>query len=126
MKDHFLIVLVIGSLMVGMPPVFAHHGNAAFELDKVQTLQATITQFVWGNPHSIIFFDAKNDKGEVQHWSCESVQPALLHRAGWTRDSLKPGDRVTILLHPVKSGNPVGYLVKVILADGQELSMPRL
>lgn len=125
MKAHFPIVMVIGLLIVGMP-MFAHHGNAAFELDKVQTLQATVTQFVWGNPHSIIFFDAKNDKGEVQHWSCESVQPALLHRAGWTRDSLKPGDKVTILLHPGKSGNPVGYLVKVILADGQELSMPRL
>jgi Family of unknown function (DUF6152) len=117
----FVMLLMFGT------PVFAHHGNAAFELDKVETLQATITQFAWGNPHSIIFFDAKNDKGEVQHWSCESVQPALLHRAGWTRESLKPGDKVTIQLHPGKSGNPVGYLVKVILADGQELSMmPRL
>ena len=125
MRTKFSLVFVM-LLMLGLP-VFAHHGNAAFELDKVESLQATITQFVWGNPHSIIFFDAKNDKGEVQHWSCESVQPALLHRAGWTRESLKPGDKVTIQLHPGKSGNPVGYLVKVILTDGQELRMtPRL
>jgi hypothetical protein len=107
-------------------PVFAHHGNAEFEMDQSVTLQATITEFNWGNPHSIVYFDAKNDKGEVLHWSCETAQPALLHRAGWTRDSLKPGDHVTIVAHPAKSGQPVGYLIKVVLADGRELKMGNL
>ena len=103
-----------------------HHGNAEFELDQSVTLPATITEFLWSNPHSVIYFDAKNDKGQVQRWSCETAQPALLHRAGWTRDSLKPGDHVTIVAHPAKSGQPVAYLIKVILADGQELKMGNL
>lgn len=122
MKTTLALGLMICLFALG-EPVFAHHGNAEFQ-SNVLTVQGTITRFVWGNPHSIIFFDATGDKGNIRHWSCESVQPALLHRAGWTRDSLKPGDKVTILLHPGKSGNPVGDLVKVILADGQELSGP--
>lgn len=103
--------------------VVAHHGNAEFEMDQSVTLQATISEFVWGNPHSIIYFDAKNEKGQVLRWSCEAAQPALLHRSGWTRNSLKPGDQVTIVAHPAKSGQPVGYLIKVVLADGEELKM---
>jgi hypothetical protein len=125
MKAKFATALLFALLMTGVS-ASAHHGNAEFEMDKVVNLQATITRFVWGNPHSIIFFDAKDENGVVQHWSCESVQPALLHRAGWTRESLQPGDKVTIVAHPGKSGKPVGYLIKVILANGQELSMPHL
>jgi hypothetical protein len=113
-------------LFVFCLPAVGHHGNAEFELDQSVTLQATITEFLWSNPHSIIYFDAKNDKGQLQRWSCETAQPALLHRAGWTRDSLKPGDHVTIVAHPAKSGQPVAYLIKVILADGQELKMGNL
>ena len=85
------------------------------------SLKGTITNFVWTNPHSQIYFDVKDEKGHVAHWSCETSQPALLHRSGWTRHSLKPGDQVTILAHVAKSGAPVGWLQKVILADGEEL-----
>lgn len=120
MKVKF-IVAIATCLFVFRVPLFAHHGNAEFNTQKLLTLQATITDFVWRNPHSTIYFDAKNDKGEVQRWSCESVQPALLHRAGWTRETLKAGDQIMIQLYPAKSGKPIGNLVKVILADGQVL-----
>lgn len=116
--------VLVGGLLLVCTPLFAHHGNAEFEMDKNVSLQATITQFLWGNPHGIIYFDAKDDTGEVRHWTCETAQPALLHRSGWTRDSLKPGDKVTITLHPGKNGKPVGFYVKVVLANGQELAPP--
>jgi hypothetical protein len=105
---------------------FAHHGNASFETDKTVTLKGTITNFVWTNPHSQIYFDVTDSKGQVTHWGCEAAQPALLHRAGWTRHSLKPGDQVTIIAHVAKSGAPVAYLVKIILSDGQELKLGSL
>lgn len=113
-------------LFMSCSRVAAHHGNAEFEMDQTVTLQATITEFVWSNPHSVIYFDAKNEKGQLLRWSCEAAQPALLHRAGWTRNSLKPGDHVTVVAHPAKSGQPVGYLIKVVLADGEELKMGNL
>lgn len=125
MKTEISTVLIACLFMICIPTA-AHHGNAEFEMDQSVNLQATVTDFVWGNPHSIIYFDAKNEKGQVLHWSCEAAQPALLHRAGWTRESLKPGDHVTIVAHPAKSGQPVGYLMKIILANGQELKLGNL
>jgi hypothetical protein len=122
MKTGFVILLIIG-LSMFCTSGFAHHGNASFDTEHVVSLKATITNFVWTNPHSQIYFDVKNAKGQVTHWSCETAQPALLHRAGWTRDSLKPGDQVTIVAHIAKNGSPVVYLQKVILADGEELKM---
>jgi hypothetical protein len=125
MKTKLSLVVSI-CLFMSCSRAVAHHGNAEFEMDQTVTLQATITEFVWSNPHSVIYFDAKNEKGQLLRWSCETAQPALLHRAGWTRNSLKPGDHVTVVAHPAKSGQPVGYLIKVVLADGEELKMGNL
>ena len=102
-------------------PAFAHHGNAEFQMDQSVTLQGTITEFSWSSPHVVIYFDAKNEKGEILHWSCETSAPPKMHRDGWTRDSLKPGDHAAIVVHPAKNGQPVGILIKVLLGDGHEL-----
>lgn len=119
------IVTCVIVFAIGLP-AFAHHGNAEFDLTQSLTLKATIADFVWSNPHSEIFFDVKEGDGKLTRWSCEAVQPALLHRAGWTKDSLKPGDQVTIVLHPAKNGKPIGYLQKVVLANGDELRLGSL
>lgn len=118
--------ILIFTLCVAGFSTLAHHGNAEFDLTQSVNLKATIADFVWSNPHSVIFFDVRSGNGKVTRWSCETVQPALLHRAGWTRDSLKPGDQVTLVLHPAKNGKPVGYLEKVILANGDELKLGAL
>ena len=100
----------------------AHHGNAAYDQDKTVTMKVTITAFEFGNPHVQVFFDTKDEKGNVVHWNCEGTNPAMLTRIGWTKDTLKAGDQVTVVVHPNK--NPevtVVGLVKVILADGQVL-----
>lgn len=125
MKTKFALALSF-ALLSACLPILAHHGNAEFDLNQSLNLKGTITEFVWSNPHSVVYFDVHDDKGKVTHWSCETVQPALLHRNGWTRDSLKPGDEVTLVLHPAKNGQPVGYLQKVILANGDELKLGNL
>jgi hypothetical protein len=102
---------------------FAHHGNAAFAMDQSVTLHGTVTDFLWANPHVVIYFDAKNDKGETLHWSCEASAPPKLHREGWTRESLKPGDQIIVVAHPSKNGSPVGFLQKVSLVNGPELKL---
>ncbi len=110
-------------LLISSIPVSAHHGNAAYNLDKPITLKGTITEFVWSNPHVQIYFDVKDSKGKVVHWASETVSPGLLSRAGWSKTELKAGDEVTITLGPAKNGAPVGFALKIVLADGTELKL---
>src|SRR2546426_11965949 len=65
-------------------PMFAHHGASAYDRGATVTLKATITEFKYANPHVQIFFDAKDDKGNVQHWNCETIIPAMLSKQGWS------------------------------------------
>ena len=118
-------VLLVGALLVGTlllcVPLFAHHGAAAY-LDKIVVLKdATVTKFVWSNPHSILLLDVKDDKGEVTHWAAELGSPSAVTLLGWNRNSIQAGDVVTVYIYPAKSGSPVGRLNKVVFADGRTL-----
>ena len=108
-------------LMMVCTPLFAHHGNSAYDLSKTVTMKVTITKFEWSNPHTQVYFDSTDDKGNVVHWVAETTNPAMLNRVGWTRDSLKPGDQVTLVANPNKVGARVVLLQKVVFANGQEL-----
>jgi Family of unknown function (DUF6152) len=101
------VCLVLGLLM-GSTPLFAHHGNAAYDQTKSVTIKGTVTQFVWANPHAQIYLDVKDGKGYIVKWAVETLSPGKLHRSGWTRDSIKAGDQVAITLQAAKSGAPVG------------------
>ncbi|HEV2198573.1 MAG TPA: DUF6152 family protein [Bryobacteraceae bacterium] len=119
MKPCFLILLAFFMVCV---PVFAHHGNTAYDTSKVVVLKgATVTKYVWANPHVIITFDVKDDKGNVQHWSAEAGTPQTVILAGWSKTSVAPGDVITVYIFQAKTGNPVGRLNKIVLADGTEL-----
>jgi hypothetical protein len=103
--------------------VFAHHGNAAYDL-KTVTVKATVTAWIWSNPHTILKFDATDEKGNIVHWVGEWDAPPTLVNFGITAKSMKAGDVVTVTLVGVaKSGLPVGRVRRVLLPDGQELSM---
>lgn len=91
-------------------PAVAHHGSAAYDMSKSITLNGTVTSLDWNNPHCLLHFDAKDEKGEVQHWTIELYNPLWMSRAGWTRNSLKPGDPITITFHGTKAGAPNGYI----------------
>jgi hypothetical protein len=110
-----------GFLMVSVP-LFAHHGNAAYDMSKTASYKATVTDFLYTNPHTQVYFDVTNDKGTVEHWVAETTNPGMLNRVGWTRDSLKPGDQVTLVANPNKVGARVVFLQKVVFSDGKELT----
>ena len=99
----------------------AHHGSSNYDLSKSVSVKGTITQFDFVNPHSAIHLEAKDDKGNAEQWLIEADSPNNLSRAGWTRDSLKQGDQVTIVGNRLKDGSKVMRLQKVIFSDGKEL-----
>ena len=115
----------IGFLIISVS-AFAHHGNAAYDDKHPITLKGTVTEFVWANPHTQIYFDVKDDKGSVVHWGCESLSPGKLVRSGWTKDAVKVGDEIAITLIPAKNGAPIGFLHKLVLPDGKTLGSEEL
>jgi Family of unknown function (DUF6152) len=111
-------VLVIAFLTICVP-VFAHHGAAAYDMSKPLVMKgAVVTKYLWANPHTLVFFDAKDDKGSTTHWSVELGSPSAIALTGWNRVSLKAGDVITVYMFPAKNGNPVGRINKIVLADG--------
>jgi hypothetical protein len=122
MKSKLLVpfVLSVGLLAV-CGPVVAHHGSAAYENKVSEFKQATVTKFAWSNPHSLVEFDVKDDKGNVVHWVGETASPEALKLIGWRKSSLAPGDKVTVYIYAAKTGNPAGRLNRVVLADGTTL-----
>jgi hypothetical protein len=119
MKALPFIALIAGVLTI-CGPVFAHHGGAAYDMSKPLVLKdAVVTQFSWINPHPLIKVDAKDDKGNVEHWTMEMGSTPASQLIGWTRTTLKPGDIVTIYLWRAKTGLPVGRFNKVVLSDGK-------
>ena len=117
-----ICALTICLFIYGLPAL-AHHGNAAYDLDHPITLKRTVTEFVWSNPHVQIYFEVKNSDGAVAHWASETVSPGLLSRRGWTKTELKAGDEIAITLGTAKSGAPVGFTIKVVLADDTVLAL---
>jgi len=112
---------LLAGLLALCIPAFAHHGAAAYANKVVALKDATVTKFLWANPHCILMFDAKDDSGNVAHWAGEEGSPSAIGLLGWNKNSVKPGDVITVYLYPAKSGNPVGRLNKVVLADGTTL-----
>lgn len=123
MKTTAMLALALVTLppMVG-GPLLAHHGGLVYDIQNPITLKGKVTDFTWTNPHVQIYFDVADEKGNVVNWACEASTPGRLAReSGWTKNSLKPGDEITIALRPAKTGAPVGLLVKIVLADGKVL-----
>jgi hypothetical protein len=102
--------------------LLAHHGSASYKTDKVVVLkQATVTKFVWANPHAMLLFDVKDEKGNILHWAGEAGSPSAVRAFGWNKNSLQPGDVITVQLYPSKFESNVGRLEKIVLADGTTL-----
>jgi uncharacterized protein DUF6152 len=100
-------------------PLSAHHGNAEYE-NKVITLKGTVTAWKWINPHVLLKVDVKDDKGNVVNWTAEFVAPSNMINFGFTSETFKPGDEITMVSSNVaKTGAPVGRFSEIILANGQ-------
>jgi len=117
----FVLIAALVFLLSIAGSAFAHHGVANYDMTKVVTLKGTVTDFQFINPHTLILFDVKNEKGEVEHWQAEATSPNHLVRAGWTRDIVKAGDQITISGYRAKNGTTIMRFQKMILANGQEV-----
>jgi hypothetical protein len=127
MKRNQLVVLAaVGSLVMLSGSVMAHHGVAGYDMTKTITLHGTVSKFDWSNPHVVVFVDAKNDSGEMQHWTIEFAAPVHMARAGWSKNAMKAGDDITIDTHPSRNGAPIGisstitFILKAVI-NGQAL-----
>jgi hypothetical protein len=90
-------------------------------MKKQVTLKGTITQYVWRNPHVLVYMDVKDENGKVVNWGFENSNVNTLAGQGYNRNTLKVGEPITAVVNPAVSGAPLGIIVKVILADGKEL-----
>src|SRR6202167_2585945 len=119
MKKFALILAVTFAALLASAPLLAHHGEANYDTDKVVSVKGTVSDFEFINPHTLITVDVKNDKGEIEKGRCEARSPGMLVRVGgWDKNTLKPGDVITVFGYRAKNGTPVMRLQKLTLADG--------
>jgi hypothetical protein len=110
----FAVVLMAGG------SALAHHGSGvSYDLSKVVTMQGTVTEFQWRNPHVYVMYDVKDAQGNVVNWGAETHAPVVCEdQDHWTKSTLKPGDKITIGVFPSKLGSPRGLLAKIVMDDG--------
>lgn len=101
--------------------VAAHHSPVMFDRTATKTLVGTVVQFTWTNPHSAIQLDVRNESGGVDRWGVELGSPQSMARNGWRSNIIKPGDTVTVVVNPLKSGEFGGIFVSLTLPDGRRL-----
>ena len=106
---------------VGMTaPLVAHHGRgASFDMKKQVTLKGTVSQVKWQNPHVLIFIDVPDETGKVVTWGFENSNVHTLATQGYNRNTLKFGQPITAIVNPAANGEPLGIIVRIILADGK-------
>jgi DNA/RNA endonuclease YhcR with UshA esterase domain len=124
MKSGLVTVLAaaVGALLLSAP-ITAHHSQSVFDLQHLTNMTGEVVKLEWTNPHVIIQLDVRNDKGRVERWLISSTAPNMLQRMGWNRNTLKPGDRVTVTGNRHKEGHPLMYLRKIVLPNGEAVNV---
>ena len=121
-KAGIACILLVVAIVLAVPALWAHHGLAAFDTTHTVKMSGTVTDFQWINPHAYIFADLTDDKGKVANWKLEMGSLGMLTRfGGWTKDTVKRGDHVTVQGFRAKDGSPYMSLGKIELPDGRTL-----
>ena len=123
MRNRFgLLGAMVTVLLVCTDALVAHHGAAAYETETLTTFAGTVKAFDWRNPHALLHFDVTDETGTTKSWTAETAGLIILVRAGWGRDSLKAGDRVSVIGRRATNGSHTMLLQRVVLPSGQELT----
>lgn len=118
LRRMLILGVVVGVVyLASNRPVLAHHSGAAYETTPV-TLKGTVAEYDWGNPHVVVYWDVKNDDGNSVRWSGELSSVSSMLAEGMTKNSLKPGDDVIMIVKRAKSGTPFSIIVQIKKADG--------
>lgn len=120
MKSKHLMMACLATILCGAT-VFAHHSFAAFDMANTATLSGTVKEFQWLNPHSWIQMMVTDASGKAVEWSIEMNSPSSLSRQGWKPKTLKPDDKITVVMHPLRDGRPGGSFVSLTLPDGKKM-----
>jgi len=121
---HALAVLMAVVAIFGARTAFAHHSHAMFDLEKQVTLVGTVKEFDWNNPHcwiQVLVPDLKDPNAPPVEWGVEMGAPIQLIRHGWKPSSLKPGDKITVVVNPLRDGRPGGQIISAIGPDGKPI-----
>ena len=122
MKTKSLAISALAATALFAPVrLSAHHGASEYDMTKVVSLQGTVTDFQFVNPHTLVDFNVKDDAGKATEWQGELPSPNLLVRRGWSKNVLKAGDQVTLIGNPAKNGEKGMQIKRLVLSDGREL-----
>jgi uncharacterized protein DUF6152 len=119
-KNVIALLLSVLALLTCSGPLSAHHGAASFDNSRTVTIDGTVTDYTWTNPHVYLKVDAKDESGNTQHWVLEAQSVVNQANAGWTKTMFKPGDHVLIDATPAKGGRLVGLFRGRIVINGRE------
>ncbi|MEQ1947764.1 MAG: DUF6152 family protein [Bryobacteraceae bacterium] len=120
-----LAFITIGGVFAVSLPLAAHHGNAAYDEGTKITVKGVAVEWIFENPHTILKFDSKDASGKVTHWVAETGNATSLARQGFSKDTVKPGDAVTVTMIPAKNGQQVARIHQLILPSGESLGSDR-
>lgn len=130
MNHKFVALSVILGFLAFSIPMVSHHGtNISYDHSKTVVLKGVVTEFRYANPHAQIYFDVKDEKGNIQHWAGELTSPYNLARGGWSKKrsekELPPGTELTISLWPSKAGTTTGVVTKITNSKGEQVLLGR-
>lgn len=113
------VAFFMASFLLSAVATFAHHAfNAEYDASKLTRWAGAVTKVEWTNPHARFYVDVKDESGTATNWNFELGSTVQLRRQGWSRDSLKPGDQITVEGYPAKDGAKLASAKKVTFADG--------
>jgi hypothetical protein len=122
MNRRLLTALATTAMLAFSAPAWVHHSGAMFDSTREQTIKGVVTEFNWTNPHSSFKVDVAGADGKIETWAIEMNSPQNLIRTGWKRTSIKAGDKVSVVVHPLRDGKPGGSYVSITLSDGTVLN----
>jgi hypothetical protein len=117
-----LILMTLSLLAASVGPIAAHHSTVPFDSTRQTTLTGIVKEFDWTNPHTWIWINVPNDKGGVDLWGVEGMSPNYLGRRGWTKNTIKPGEKITIVGRPMKDGSKAAMFMSATLANGKVMT----
>ena len=117
-----LTLVTLSLLAASVGPIAAHHSTVPFDSTRQTTLTGIVKEFDWTNPHTWIWINVPNEKGGVDLWGVEGMSPNYLGRRGWTKNTIKPGEKITIVGRPMKDGSKAAMFMSATLANGKVMT----
>ena len=115
------LLAIVAATLGAATPAEAHHSFNMFALDKLVTVEGTVKDYQYKMPHVWLYVLTPKANGAPEEWGFECHSPNLVARKGWKINTIKAGDKITVVMHPMKDGSKAGSVVRVVLADGRTL-----